>query len=162
MPRAARLVALIALVVSACQSGGSTSTTPPDFSNATFYQLQARAFASACRAVLCAGTPIYTASGNQDLLDAIAEEFSDEVVPLTEDEIEDMTGPDGRFVDGGTFIAIQQAYMTDRSDVAAVDVWVSRGFLGGEGRTVLFEWNGASWDESTPTNTGITATTAVS
>jgi hypothetical protein len=122
MHKLVRFAILIALLANSCQEGATTSTAPPDFSTEAADQLRARAFASACRALLCEGSPIYTAAGDQELLDAIAMEFTDEVVPLPNDELEELTGADGRYSDGGTFISIQRVYRTDHSDIAAVDV----------------------------------------
>jgi len=46
--------------------------------------------------------------------------------------------------------------------VIGVDVWVLRGFLNGIGETYLFRWDGTAWADTTPEETGVTVTTAVS
>ena len=49
-----------------------------------------------------------------------------------------------------------------RADVVGVDVWILRGFLNGIGETYLFHWDGSAWVDTTPEETGVTVTTAVS
>lgn len=46
-------------------------------------------------------------------------------------------------------------------DVVGVDVWVIEGVLAGRAVPYLFRWNGSQWIDTTPEETGVTVTSAV-
>ncbi|HKX76546.1 MAG TPA: hypothetical protein VJR05_14275 [Acidimicrobiia bacterium] len=123
--------------------------------------MQVAAFAAACNDAVCAGAPIY--SGDETppgLRAAIVASFTDEVQYLTPAELEELTGLNGLFEGGGTYITVGEPRLLN-SETAGIDVWVLRGPFEGVGRTYLFRWNGADWIRASPEELGIVVTTAV-
>ena len=154
---------LLVVIVVGCTDGGGQATSAPDRSADAQLELRAATFASVCREVLCLGSPIYAPQTTEDALrDAIVAGFTDEVEYITDDRRRELTGTDGLFADGGTFIDVGNVYRPGPGDVAAVDVWVSRGFGNEEARTVLFQWDGETWREAAAGDVGVTVTTSVS
>jgi hypothetical protein len=46
--------------------------------------------------------------------------------------------------------------------VVGVDVWITYAVMNGHADTYLFRWDGTAWVDTTPEETGVTVTTAVS
>ena len=160
--RFAALVVAILLIGSACTSVGSGDPVPemtPELSA----QIQARAFARACRDVICAGAPIYApASTSPAVREAILEQFGTEVEYLEQSQFDELYGSDGRFANGATMIRVDTVDATRRNDVVGVDVGISRGQYDFVGRTYLFLWNGTAWIDTSPDAVDVTVTSSVS
>ena len=88
--------------------------------------------------------------------------FGPDVELLSHQELRDATvGPYGSYAHGATLFDVTRTHFP-AEDVAAVDVWVGKGFGIGKATTFLFRWSGAAWVPATPAETGVTVTTAVS
>ncbi len=160
--RVAALIVVIFLVGSACTSTGSLEPVPvmtPELSA----QLQARAFALACRDVICAGDPILAPDSTPPAVrEAIVEQFTDEVEYVTESQLEERYTSNDRYSDGATMFSVTDVDTTKRNDVLEVDVWISRGRFEFVGRTYLFLWDGTQWVDTSPDAVDVTVTTSVS
>jgi len=154
-------VLAVTLLAVACTTGASSDSVP-EIDDGTRAELAARAFTRACMDVICAGAPIYAPDSTPD---AVREEilaFTDEVEYLDEDQTDQKADADGRFADGAIMIRIGTVHGTERDDVVAVDVGLSRGPHDFVGRTYLFAWNGALWDDTSADAVDVTTTTSVS
>jgi hypothetical protein len=129
------------------------STTALALSEEQTFELQARAIARAWPgARLCMNTDDTPAE-----LRALLAPAYDEIV---------YTGMDPQFHpavgwDACTLVGAA-APRWYRADVVGVDVWILRGFLNGIGETYLFLWDGTTWVDATPEDTGVTVTSSVS
>lgn len=161
-PRVAVLVVVVLLVSSACVSTGSSEPAPA-MTPGLSAQLQAGAFARACRDVICAGAPIYApASTSPAVREAILEQFGNEVEYVEQSQLDRLYTSNDRFANGATMIGVGTVDATRRSDVVGVDVWISRGQYDFVGRTYLFLWNGAQWVDTSPDAVDVTVTSSVS
>ncbi len=134
----------------------------PEIDDGTRAELAARAFTRACMDVICAGAPIYAPDSTPD---AVREEilaFTDEVEYLDEDQTEQKADANGRFPDGAVMIRVRTVHGTERDGVVAVDVGLSRGPHDFVGRTYLFVWDGAQWNDTSADAVDVTTTSAVS
>ncbi|MCJ7779722.1 MAG: hypothetical protein MUQ27_02755 [Acidimicrobiia bacterium] len=160
----ATLVVLIAgmLMVAGCSTASSTDPVPA-IDSATEAELQARTFIRACQDVICAGAPIYAPDTTPDLVrQAILERYTDETEYLDENEREQRTSSEGRFLDGGTLIGVEGVHSTDQDNVIGVNVSISKGYRDHTGRTYLFVWNGTEWADTSPDAVNVTVTSSVS
>lgn len=152
-------VLLIVLALVGCR----TAPAAPALTEADAVELQARAFQRACADVICAGLPIYAPADTPAQLRAALLSFTNEIRYLTPDEVEMLTNPDDAlFEDRGTLFDVGPPVVTSDPGVAGVDVFIVRGFDNVVGRTYLFEWDGASWQDSSPDGAGVTVTSSVS
>lgn len=150
---------LIGLTLVGCR----TAPTAPALTEAAAVELQVRAFQRACVDVICAGLPIYAPSDTAAQLRAALLSFSSEIRFLTPDQVEALTEPDDAlFEDRGTLFDVDQPSVTSDPAVVGVDVFIVRGFDNVVGRTYLFEWDGAAWQDATPDGAGVTVTSSVS
>jgi len=158
----AGVLLLIALVAGAC-TGGAGVAPAPALDEVATAQLQARAFMRACQDVICAGAPIYApASTPEPVRAAILSTYTDEVRYLSESQVEERTNADGRFADGAILIDAGSVHGTERDNVVAVDVGLSRGFRDYVGRTYLFVWNGTEWADTSADAVDVSTTSSVS
>ncbi len=157
------LVVLIAVLLIAVGCSSSDESDPaPTIDAATGVDLQVRAFMRACQDVICSGAPIYAPdSTTAELRQAILETYTDEVEYLSESEMEKRTNSDGRFADGATLVAVESVRGTERDDVKAVNVGISRGFRDFNGRSYLFVWNGTEWADASADAVNVTVTSSV-
>lgn len=149
---------VVALAVSACGANPDVAE-PPSFSDDLVFSLQTRAFVRACEATSCDDNRIYSSVLVNDVVqDSLREIYGDGIEFLAD---EPPTGEDGKYEGGIVKIDVQSLETTERVDVVSVDVWTSYGFNNASGTTYLFKWDGSGWVDSTPTNAGVTVTTAV-
>jgi len=95
----AAMLLSIALVTGACTdcTGGAPAPALDEVETA---QLQSRAFMRACQDVICAGAPIYAPESTTEAVRAaILSTSTDEVEYLSEQQVEERTGANGRFAD---------------------------------------------------------------
>jgi hypothetical protein len=158
------VVVLIAVSLAAAGCSSSNDAEPaPTVDSVTEAELQARAFMRACQEANCPGAPIYAPDTTSDpVRQAIVEQYTDEVLYLSQSEIEARYSSIGRFNDGATMLEAQSVHHTERDDVRRVDVWISRGQYDFVGRTYLFLWDGTQWADTTPDAVSVTVTTSVS
>jgi len=95
-----------------------------------------------------------------DLRAALEDAFGTEVEFLSNQGLQDATGPSGTYA-GATLLEVVRTHFP-ADDVAAVDIWVEEGFGIGRATTFLFRWSGTEWKPATPAETAVTVTTAVS
>lgn len=158
------VVVLVAVSLAAAGCSSSNDAEPaPTVDSVTEADLQARAFMRACQDAHCAGAPIYAPDTTSDpVRQAIVEQHTDEVLYLSQSEIEARYSSGGRFNDGATMFDAQSVHRTERDDVRRVDVWISRGQFDFLGRTYLFLWDGTQWVDTTPDAVNVTVTSSVS
>ena len=143
------------------QATTSEIQSNPDLSPATRIEIQARALSAACLSVFCDTKPVYAyLDPGPDLRAALEDAFGTDVEFLSDQELQDATGPHGTYAGATLFDVIRTHFPAD--DVAAVDVWVEEGFGIGRATTFLFKWSGTGWAPATPAETAVTVTTAVS
>ncbi len=136
------------------ESSGSTTLTAGEAA-----ELEARAMArawndSAKQPPVCTG-----AGASPELRAAIAAFFPLEVEYF--DTVESIMSGDAPGAFRCTAVSPRPA-RTLRPEVVGVDVWVGTANLSARAQTYLFRWNGWRWIDSTPEETGVTVTTAVS
>ncbi len=158
------LIALIAVLLLAVGCSASSESDPaPSIDAAAEVELQVRAFMRACQDVICAGAPIYAPDTTPDSIrQGILERYTDEAEYLDENEIEQRTSPQGRFVDGGTLIGVEGVHSTEQDNVMGVNVSISKGYRDFNGRTYLFMWTGTEWADASPDAVSVTVTSSVS
>lgn len=158
--------ACFVLAAASCSGDGvaSTSTTEPvaatvvttatpSLSEEQAFELQARAIARArpFRRLCMAGE-----SAPPGLRAALAPRYEEiRYVGMTPSSAPDVGWDACRLVS----VAPVRHYLPG---VVGVDVWVLRGYLNGIGETYLFRWDGSTWVDATPEETGVTVTTSVS
>ena len=139
----------------------TSESQSPDLSPATRIEIQARALAAACLSVSCDTKPVYAyLHASPDLRAALEDAFGTDVEFLSNQELQDATGPSGTYAGATLFDVARTHFPAD--DVAAVDIWVEEGFGIGKATTFLFRWSGTGWEPATPAETAVTVTTAVS
>lgn len=151
------IAALTALVLTACSTDADTS--PPELDTAAATELQVRA---AIRGCVCTGTAVYAPATGDELQEALAEQFSDSIQFLTQDEIDARFAPDATTPAVGKLVDVQGVEATVREDVVAVDVWVTTVADGFHAQTQLFRWDGTTWVDATASGVDVTVTTSVS
>ena len=157
------LTLTIVVTLSGCLGPGDLPAVAPSPTGNVAEQLQARALQSACRQVLCDGSPIYAPSDTPlSLRSTIQEIFTDEIEYLAPADAEERTVDNGQFVNGATMFDIGEVHRTGRADVVGVDVSILEGFGNVSIRTYLFLWDGNGWVDTNPDETGVTVTTSVS
>jgi hypothetical protein len=150
---------LIVLVLVGCRA---TPAAPP-LTESDAVDLQAQAFRRACADVICAGLPIYAPGDTPAPLRAALRSFTDEISYLTPDAVVALTDSDNAlFEDRGTLFDVERPWVVSDPGVVGVDVFIVRGFDNVVGRTYLFEWDGAAWQNATPDGAGVTVTSSVS
>ena len=164
----------LSILAPSCRGGSEDTTGPdpsqattseiesnPDLSPATRIEIQARALSAACLSVSCDTKPVYAyLDAGPDLRAALEDAFGTDVEFLSDQELQDATGPHGIYAGATLFDVIRTHFPAD--DVAAVDIWVEEGFGIGKATTFLFRWSGAGWEPATPAETDVTVTTSVS
>ena len=169
-------VAIAVSILAASCGGGSEDTSGPDpsqattseiqsnpdLSPATRIEIQASALSEACLAVSCDTKPVYAyLHAGPDLRAALEDAFGTDVEFLSDQELQDATGPGGTYAHRATLFDVVRTHFP-AGGVAAVDIWVEEGFGIGKATTFLFKWSGTGWEPATPAETGVTVTTAVS
>lgn len=144
------LVALImALMVVVGSSSRNGSDPGPALDAATAADLQARVFTRACQDEICVGAQVHARDTTSDsVCRVILERYTDETEYLDEAEIEQRTSPEGRFVDGGTLVGIEDVHRTEQDNVIGVNTSISKRYRDGTGPTHLFGWNATGWVET--------------
>ena len=168
------LAVSVSILAASCGRGSEDTSGPdpsqatmseiqsnPDLSPATRIEIQASALSAACLSVSCDTKPVFAyLHAGPDLRAALEEAFGTDVEFLSDQELQDATGPGGTYAGATLFDVVRTHFPAD--GVAAVDIWVEEGFGIGKATTFLFRWSGTGWEPATPAETGVTVTTAVS
>ncbi len=131
-------------------------STMPRIDTAQSYELQLRAFMRQCEAVSCGDGPVYASSLIPAAVQAELEARYADITFVSDDELaDDVYGEGTEVPNGGVFIWVGGVEPTELTDVFGVDVWHERMKGSGLGETMLFQWSGSDWIDTTPEATGI-------